>query len=196
MKLRAVVWTTLVGGAAFNAGVAGFSSHPNGWGGYFKNTSGGYALVSDGKASVKTLEIIGGADIVEGFDIEGGIIEPGTVVVIDERHPGALRSSTRAYDRRVAGIISGAGGIAPGLRLGQKNVLDGKTPVAMSGRVYVRCSDENGAVRPGDLLTTAETEGHAMRASDEARSHGAVLGKAMTSLERGTGLVLVLVNLH
>lgn len=138
----------------------------------------------------------GGADIVEGFATGAGAIEPGTVVVIDERHPGALCVSTDAYDHRVAGIVSGAGGISPGLRLGQEGVLDGETPVAMSGRVYVRCSAENGPVRPGDLLTTAATAGHAMRASDASRSHGAVLGKSMTALESGTGLVLVLVNLQ
>jgi hypothetical protein len=74
--------------------------------------------------------------------------------------------------------------------------MDGETPVAMSGRVYVRCSAEGGAIRPGDLLTTAGTVGHAMRAGDATRSHGAVLGKAMTALDGGTGLVLVLVNLH
>jgi hypothetical protein len=66
----------------------------------------------------------------------------------------------------------------------------------MSGRVYVRCSAEKGAIHPGDLLTTAGAAGCAMRARDEGRSHGAVLGKAMTALDHGTGLVLVLVNLQ
>jgi hypothetical protein len=185
------------GGGAFNAGVAGFSNNVNGWGGYFKNNVGGFALYADGKAAVRTLEIVGGADIVEGFDTGDEPIEPGTVVVIDDRNPGALRVSNRAYDQRVAGIVSGAGGIAPGLHLKQEGGLDGDTPVAMSGRVFVRCSKENGPIRPGDLLTTAETSGHAMRATDADRSQGAVIGKAMTSLEDDNpGLVLVLVNLQ
>jgi hypothetical protein len=35
-----------------------------------------------------------------------------------------------------------------------------------------------------------------MRASDHDRSNGAVIGKAMSTLDSGTGLVLVLVNLQ
>jgi len=54
-----------------------------------------------------------------------------------------------------------------------------------------------GAVRPGDLLTTSDTPGHAMKVLDHARATGAVIGKAMSSLESGErGLVLVLVNLQ
>lgn len=184
------------GQSDYGDGVQGVTSSSVWYGGYFHNSAGGVALYADGPAQVKTLQILGGADIVEGFETGEETIEPGTVVVIDADHPGELRASSRAYDRRVAGIVSGAGGIAPGLRLGQEGVMDGDTPVAMSGRVYVRCSAENGAIRPGDLLTTAATQGHAMRSDDTPRSHGAVLGKAMSSLDRGTGLVLVLVNLQ
>jgi hypothetical protein len=182
--------------AAYNGGVIGYATNANGWGGYFKNTAGGVGLLVDGKAQVRTLDILGGADIVEGFDASERELQPGTVVVIDARHPGEVKASSGSYDRRVAGVVSGAGGIAPGLRLGQKGALEGNTPIAMTGRVYVRASAENGAIEPGDLLTTAETPGSAMRSTDESRSHGAILGKAMTSLKKGTGLVLVLVNLQ
>lgn len=142
------------------------------------------------------LTIRGGADIVERFDVTGDAVEPGTVVVIDTEKPGDLAVSTQAYDRRVAGIVSGAGGVKPGICLGQEGVMDGEVPVAMTGRVYVRASAENGAIQPGDRLTTADLAGHAMRVSDNERSVGAVIGKAMTSLDEGTGLVLVLVNLQ
>jgi hypothetical protein len=123
-------------------------------------------------------------------------VEPGTVVVIDPLAPGKLRASDAAYDPRVAGVVSGAGGVKPGLELGQRGVADGDVRVALSGRVYVRCSAEGGAIRPGDLLTTAVLPGHAMRAGDSHRAFGAVLGKAMSGLDAGTGLVLVLVNLQ
>ncbi|MEZ6019171.1 MAG: hypothetical protein R3F17_03460 [Planctomycetota bacterium] len=115
---------------------------------------------------------------------------------IDPSTPGALCTSREAYDAKVAGVVSGAGGVEPGLHMGQEALMDGDTHVAMTGRVYVRCSAENGAIHPGDRLTTASLAGHAMKATDGARSDGAVLGKAMTSLEQGTGLVLVLVNLQ
>jgi hypothetical protein len=105
--------------------------------------------------------------------------------------------SSVAYDTRVAGVISGAGGVRPGLLMGQReSVADGDHPVALTGRVYCLADASQGPIVPGDLLTTSATPGHAMAASDHARSHGATLGKAMTALETGRGLVLVLVSLQ
>ena len=150
----------------------------------------------NGEAIVDVLTIRGGADLVEGFDSSDGELEPGTVVVIDPENAGALTTSREAYDFKVAGVVSGAGGVDAGLHLGQDGVLDGDTKVAMTGRVYVKCSAENGAIQPGDRLTTASIAGHAMKATDGPRSDGAVIGKAMSSLAGGTGLVLVLVNLQ
>ncbi len=60
----------------------------------------------------------------------------------------------------------------------------------------MRCTNENGRIRPGDLLTTSSIPGAAMRSTDALRANGAVLGKAMTRLEGESGLVLVLVNLQ
>jgi len=53
-----------------------------------------------------------------------------------------------------------------------------------------------GFIVPGDLLTTAATPGHAMRVTDPTKASGAILGKAMTGLSEGRGLVLVLVSLQ
>lgn len=141
------------------------------------------------------LEVTGGADLVELFDVDAAAAEPGTVLVIDDRNPGELRISTEPYDRKVAGAVSGAGGVRPGISLGQDE-LSGETSVALSGRVWMKASAENGAIRAGDRLTTSTTPGHAMRATDLDRTPGAVLGKAMTPLSEGTGLVLVLVGLQ
>lgn len=141
--------------------------------------------------------IRGGADIVEGFDsICGAAFEPGTVLVIDPENPGKLMCSEDAYDYKVAGVVSGANGVKPGIKLGQDGVMDGEIPVAMTGRVYVKCTAENGAIQPGDRLTTSSISGHAMKATDANLSDGAVIGKAMSSLDEATGMVLVLVNLQ
>lgn len=150
----------------------------------------------DGRITTQELQITGGADLVEHFDTSCGPLEPGTVLVIDADLPGRLCTSDAPYDRRVAGVVSGAGGVRPGIFLGQEGLVEGDTPVALTGRVYVRCSAENGPVQPGDLLTSASLAGHAMRVDDFARANGAVIGKAMSSLEEGTGLVLVLVGLQ
>lgn len=150
----------------------------------------------DGVITAGVLQITGGADLVESFDTLEASIEPGSVLVIDPSAPGALRLACSPYDERVAGVASGANGVRPGLRLGQAGTLDGDTPVALTGRVWVRSSTENGAIEPGDLLTTSATPGHAMRATDRERAFGAVLGKALTGLTDERGMVLVLVGLQ
>jgi len=155
-----------------------------------------FRVTSTGRTVTTAVQITGGGDLVEGFESSEGPLEPGTVVVIDSENPGGMKTSSSPYDRKVAGVISGAGGVNHGIRMGQDGVLDGENLVAMTGRVYVKCTAENGAIEAGDLLTTSSLVGHAMRATDHERGFGAVIGKAMTPLDEGEGLVLVLVNLQ
>ena len=147
---------------------------------------------------VGVLTINGGSDLAEPFDIGGSeAIKPGMVVAIDPVHPGRLRLADKAYDRTVAGIVSGANGIKPGLTLSQTGTIaDGSHPVALTGRVYCRADASNGPIEPGDLLTTSTTPGYAMKVTDHRKAQGAIIGKAMTGLKEGNGLVLVLVTLQ
>lgn len=179
------------------AGVVGYSQHPDGIGGYFDNSAGGLSLWATGRAKVAVLEITGGSDLAEPFEISHDEKLPaGALVVIDKDNPGKLKLATEPYDKRVAGVISGAGGVNPGLTLSQEGVLAGGQHVALTGKVYALATAANGAIESGDLLTTSNVPGHAMKASDQARWPGAVIGKAMSSLNEGEGLVLVLVNLQ
>jgi hypothetical protein len=146
-------------------------------------------------AACDILVIAGGYDLAESFDVsDPNPIEPGMVLAIDVGSPGKLKVADRAYDHCVAGVVCGAGDIQPGLMMG--TVSDGDYPVALTGRVYCYADASSGSIKPGDLLTTSDTPGHAMKATDSDRANGAVLGKAMTLLDEGTGLVLVLVNLQ
>jgi hypothetical protein len=174
------------------------------------NASGEATIVLDsevsgrGRITVDELEITGGSDLSETFDVavpqslgidNSVTVEAGMVVSIDSEVPGRLLVSTKAYDGTVAGVISGAGGVNPGMLMGQRGTIaEGQHPVALTGRVYVKATTANGTIRPGDLLTTSEVPGHAMKATDRDRAFGCVLGKAMTSLDDATGLVLVLVQ--
>ncbi len=169
--------------------------------------AGGYAGLFEGEVSVEVLKITGGADLSEQFEVKSAStldsgnpseqIEPGTVVCIDPENPGELIVSQNAYDRTVAGIISGAGGLETGMIMGQEGTIaDGGYPVALSGRVYCRVDATNGSIRPGDILTTSDTPGYAMKVADYSKAQGAIIGKAMSSLENGRGFVLVLVSLH
>lgn len=153
-----------------------------------------------GRVVTDELQITGGADLAEHFAVEmpeGRTAEPGMLVSIAADGSGNLVPSTTAYDPRVAGVVSGANGVQPGLVLGQEGTTGhGEVPVALNGRVYVRADATNGPIRPGDLLTTSDRPGHAMRATDRDRAHGTTVGKAMTALHEGVGFVLVLVNLQ
>jgi hypothetical protein len=149
-----------------------------------------------GPASVCTLTIRGGCDLAEPFKMKEEALEKGSVVVIDQEHPGQLKRSVQAYDKRVAGIVSGANGINYGISLHQEGMLEGGENVALSGRVYVLADAGNGEIEPGDLLTTSDIPGYAMKVTDPAKAQGAVLGKAMSGLAKGHGTVLVLVTLQ
>ncbi|MHC9291293.1 hypothetical protein ACRCUN_02445 [Mycobacterium sp. LTG2003] len=135
-----------------------------------------------------------GADFAEGFDALSGDIAPGSVMVMDDN--GGLTVSSSEYDTRVAGVVSGAGDLRPGILLDQAGDQAGRVPIALVGKVYVWVDAEFGEVRVGDLLTTSPVQGHAMKASDPSRAFGAVLGKAMQPLADGRGLVRVLVSLQ
>ena len=177
------------------------------------NSSGCLTLLNSGNLGVGTLNpqarldvvgvtrtcvltITGGCDVAEPFDMDSQDIPKGSVVVIDEQNPGRLKLSRLAYDTRVAGIVSGANGINAGISLQQTGAFDAGQNVALSGRVYVQADASFGAISAGDLLTTSDTPGHAMKVSDHAKAQGAILGKAMSQLTEGKGFVLVLVTLQ
>jgi hypothetical protein len=76
--------------------------------------------------------ILANADGAEEFEVEDDRAEPGSVLIIADE--SRLRLADRPYDRRVAGIISGAAGIRPGIVLGRGRE-GSRVPVALFGRV-------------------------------------------------------------
>lgn len=148
-----------------------------------------------GVVSVPVLEITG-ADVAEKFPASERL-EPGMVVAIDPKNPGKLCLARGAYNRRVAGIVSGANNFSVGAVLGSAPESKDSPAIALSGRVYVHCETSESSIEPGDLLTTSDVAGRAMRVTDFQRAQGAIIGKAMTGLNRGqAGMVLVLVTLQ
>jgi len=189
--------TTAYVGGGINDGGAIYLK--NGAGSSTIELYGDYAGTNRGRVVTNALQITGGSDLSEQFEISGPeeCVQPGMVVCIDPSRPGKLMVSGRAYDKKVAGIISGAGDLRPGMIMAQEgSAADGGQAVALTGRVFCRADASGGSIEPGDMLTTSETPGHAMKVTDYSRAQGAVLGKAMTSLESGKGLVLVLVTLQ
>lgn len=156
-------------------------------------------IQGSGRVITDELQITGGADLSERFKVAASAREvgPGAVLCIAPDSPGELILATQAYDSRVAGVVSGAGDVRPGLLMGQEgSIADGDVPVALTGRVYVKVDASASPISPGDLLTTSAMPGHAMKAEEEQSRPGTILGKALTGLHSGQGLVLALVSLQ
>jgi hypothetical protein len=138
---------------------------------------------------------LAGADYAEDFDvIDAGAAAPGTVMVLDDS--GGVRVSDRPYDRRVAGVVSGAGDYKPAIILDHSAARENRRPLALMGKVFCMVDASEAPISIGDLMTTSSTPGHAMKALDSTRAFGAVIGKALRALNDGCGLVPILVALQ
>ncbi|MGC8960739.1 MAG: hypothetical protein ACP5OO_13360, partial [Chloroflexia bacterium] len=118
-------------------------------------------------------------------------LEPGDVLVIGA--DGKLARSTQPYQPTVVGVYSTRPGFVGGQP--EEGKPEGHIPLAVVGVVPVKASVENGPIRPGDLLVASSTPGHAMRAGPNP-SVGTVVGKALERLDKGTGVILMLVMLQ
>jgi len=157
--------------------------------------SPGAKLEVNGDVRVSGDVVLTGADCAEEFDIaEAEDIEPGTVLVLDQE--GVLHRSQHAYDKRVAGVVSGAGDYKPGVILDRQHTRDNRLPVALVGKAYCKVDAQYAPIAVGDLLTTSLTAGHAMKADDPVKAFGSVIGKALRSLETGQGLIPILIALQ
>jgi hypothetical protein len=156
------------------------------------NADGDQTVTLDG--AVGDVRLTGG-DAAEDFEFDDDDeLSAGMVMVIAA--DGKLTSSRSAYDRRVAGVISGAGAQRPGIRLGAGPPGTSRRPIALAGTVSCLADATRQPIRLGGLLTTSDRRGHAMAATDRNRAFGAVIGKALAPLARGTGLIPVLVALQ
>jgi hypothetical protein len=139
--------------------------------------------------------VLKNADCAEDFDIANAdLVEPGTVMVLGDE--GSLHQSCQPYDKRVAGVISGAEGYKPGIVLDKRESQSNRQPIALLGKVYCKVDAQYAPVEVGDLLTTSSTPGHAMKASDPLKAFGAIIGKALRPFRDGQGLMPILITLQ
>lgn len=137
-----------------------------------------------------------GADCAEDFPIKADVLaEPGTVMALDET--GELVPCGAAYERRVAGVIAGAGSHRPGIIMDKQAESSlRRQPIALVGKVFCKVNAGYGSIEVGDLLTSSATEGHAMKAVDANRAFGSVIGKALAPRKEGRGLIPILISLQ
>ncbi len=169
----------------WTAGSQGHALHGTGDG-------GGYGLyIDEGKAYFAGYATFAGGygDLAENYHAEG--VEPGDVVVIQP--DGKLVRCTKPRDTAVAGIVS----TQPSMKInGRIDDGAGVAPLALVGRVLCKVDATKRPIRAGDLLTTSETPGHAMKAANARRCAGAIIGKALEDLDSGTGKIEVLVTMR
>jgi hypothetical protein len=125
-------------------------------------------------------------------------VEPGMVMAV-VGSGGVIAPAVSPYERRVVGVISGAGGLEPGAVIGSREDGSHDLPLAVAGQVFVRVCLEGGPIEPGDLLVSSSERGVAMRAADPDRAAGAVIGKALESFgfpQGPEGLVRMMVMLR
>jgi len=172
-----------------------------------------YGLYADSRSG-------GAIDVAEYIYDSYGDTEAGDVIVADPDKEESVVKSQEPYQESVLGVVS----TDPHLTLGMELVVDevtgetipgvSATRLALTGRVPVKVTEENGTIEPGDLLTTSSTPGHAMKWTlldvndakdfDELKSilaeneqrRNAIIGKAVGSSSSGTGTVMVLISLQ
>ncbi len=193
--------------------IFGETFSPNGAAGYFLNRGGGDIIVGhtgiNDTLSVFRVDSTGrvfadggfqpnGADFAESLPVTGSRnkYSPGHLLVIDQAGKRRLALARDPYSTLVAGIYS----TKPGM-LGSTHKIDEKAyadevPLAVVGIVPCKVSAENGPIQAGDLLVASATPGHAMKGTDRGRMLGAVVGKALEPLQKGTGVIQVLVTLQ
>jgi hypothetical protein len=195
-------------------GVGGFGQawSENGLAGLFNNVAGGDILVGGvGQPGRNVFRVNGqgqvladggfrpfGADFAESVAVRGSAehYAPGDLLVIDASGERRLSLSEAPYSTLVAGIYSTQPGVVASQHHVDEALPKDEVPLAVVGIVPCKVTAENGPIAAGDLLVTSSTPGHAMKGTDRSRMLGAVVGKALEPMQKGTGVIQVLVTLQ
>lgn len=121
---------------------------------------------------------------------------PGDLLMIDPSGERRLSLAQTPYSTLVAGIYSTQPGVVASTHRVDEALPNNEVPLAVVGIVPCKVTTENGPITVGDLLVTSSTPGHAMKGTDRGRMLGAVVGKALEPLQKGTGIIQVLVTLQ
>ncbi|OHA83031.1 MAG: hypothetical protein A2937_02405 [Candidatus Yonathbacteria bacterium RIFCSPLOWO2_01_FULL_47_33b] len=109
---------------------------------------------------------------------------------IGESLSASIEKATSEGGNRIIGIVS----TNPGVLLGDTTGLDLATkfkPVALSGRVLVKVTNEGGEIKVGDPIALSSTPGRGMKATTTR----AIVGTALEDFSGAEGKILVFVNL-
>ncbi len=131
---------------------------------------------------------VSGADVAEEFSANSDLAK-GTVVIMGDEGYKSVKPSDKANDQTVIGVVSDDAGVVMG-HIGD----DKKAQIAMVGVVGVKVTNENGAIKRGDLLVTSSLSGHAMKSTQN--TVGTIIGKSLEDFNGQTGNIKALINLQ
>ena len=193
-------------------GLFGQAFSPQGVAGLFANVAGGDIIrggVNQPEITVFRVDGRGtifanggfrpfGADFAESIAVSGSTEHygPGDLLVIDASGDRRLSLSQTPYSTLVAGIYSTQPGVLASQHRVDEALPKNEVPLAVVGIVPCKATAENGPIAAGDLLVTSSTPRYAMKGTDRNRMLGAVVGKALEPLQKGTGVIQVLVTLQ
>ncbi len=138
-----------------------------------------FAFVTNSFSPVRTVyaQNVLSSGIATYVQIKDNNVQEGSIVSVT--HGGYVLTKT-AYDSSVFGVVVTKPAIAFEIT-NQKNTY----PVVSAGKVYVRVSTNNGAIKEGDFITTSTTPGVGQKAID----NGFIIGTATEDLNIPKGKI-------
>jgi cytoskeletal protein CcmA (bactofilin family) len=146
-----------------------------------------WRIVGQGPETTSTGSYTQGADYAEWIDYSGSVApQPGDVLSASPSGTIAVNESTKAYDSALVGVVSTNPYQVGGNNNGHSVVL------ALTGRVPVKVSLQNGPILPGDPLTSSSIPGVAMKAT----APGEIIGTALEGYNGTSSSNEIMVQLH
>ena len=127
------------------------------------------------------------------------LVESGDVVIIDFENPGKVKKSAKAYDYSLAGVVSTKPAVliegSAMIFMNNGFILNQTKPaVALAGRVPTKVTDENGMIKAGDLITTSNKKGYAMKCKKPIDCIGAIAGISLENQDEKEDKIMVMVK--
>jgi hypothetical protein len=130
--------------------------------------------VADGSGIIITMLENSGADLAEIYFTEDKYMGQGNIVSVEPNYNKGVVQTSKEYQNDILGVIS----TKPGIVIGNNTKAEGDKRaviLALAGRVPTKVSIENGAIEPGDPITSSSIEGVGMKAIKPGRVVGVAL---------------------
>lgn len=119
--------------------------------------------------------------------------EMGDLLSIESSTSTRFRKSLGRYDAGLSGVVTPVSAFIAG---GEIEGADDSVIMALSGRVKVKVTGENGSIKAGDAIVASSRSGFGMKANRPGRVVGVALEDFSGSDKTNEGRVMVFINPH